>query len=62
MKIESWAGDIAAIGAIYPFDLEMLLFVLGLVLWIGWFILQKRMEDREYREEMELPELGDEEH
>ena len=59
MKVETWAGDIASIGAIYPFDLEVVLFILGLILWIAWFIVQKRMEDREYREEMSLPESED---
>ncbi len=52
MKIESWSGEIAEIGAIYPFGGEAILVLIGVVLWIAWFFLQRRMENREYEEEM----------
>ena len=52
-NIESWTGEIADIGAIYPFvGYEMALVLIGVVLWILWFVMQARMEDREYQEEM----------
>ena len=52
MKIESWAGDISEIGAIYPLGGETILVLIGFVLWIAWFVLQARMENREYEEEI----------
>jgi hypothetical protein len=58
MKIESWAGDIGEIGAIYPLGGEAILVLIGVVLWVAWFILQGRMENREYEEE--ISELSDE--
>ena len=52
--VETWAGEIADIGLIYPFGgSEALLCVVGLVLWLVWFVVQGRMENREYREEIE---------
>jgi len=61
MKIESWAGDIAEIGAIYPMGGEAILVLIGVVFWIAWFILQARMENREYEEEISMQnELGSE--
>ncbi len=58
MKIESWSGEIAEIGAIYPVGGEAILVLISVVLWIAWFVLQARMENREYKEEMS--ELSDE--
>ncbi len=52
--IDSWAGNIADIGPIYPFvGSEFLLCVIGFAAWIAWFVLQARMENREYEQEME---------
>ena len=52
-NVETWTGAITDIGAIYPFvGSEMALVVIGVVLWIVWFVLQARMEDREYQEEL----------
>jgi len=52
-NIENWAGEIAQIGAIYPFlGSEVMLFAIGAILWFGWFIVQGRMEEREYQEEL----------
>jgi len=58
VKIESWNGDIAEIGAIYPFGAETIMVLIGVVLWIAWFVLQTRMENREYQEE--ISQLSDE--
>ena len=52
MKIESWSGEIAEIGAIYPFAAESVMVLIGFVLWIAWFVLQARMENREYQDEI----------
>ena len=58
VKFDSWAGDIAEIGAIYPMGGEAILVLIGVVLWIAWFILQGRMENREYEEE--ISQMSDE--
>jgi hypothetical protein len=52
VKIENWSGDIAEIGAIYPSGSEFTLVLIGFVLWIAWFLVQARMENREYEEEI----------
>ena len=47
--IESWAVDLKDIGAIYPFQGTEGLFVLaGVILWLGWHLLQMRTENEEY--------------
>lgn len=58
MKIESWSGDIAEIGAIYPIGAETIMVLIGFVLWIAWFVIQGRMENREYEEE--ISQMSDE--
>ncbi len=58
MKIESWSGEIAEIGAIYPFGAESIMVLIGFVLWIAWFVLQARMENRKYQDE--ISKLSDE--
>ena len=51
--IESWAGQIDAIGPIYPWlGAEGWLCGIGIVLFVGWFFAQGRMEAREYAEEI----------
>ncbi len=51
---ESWAGaTIADIGPIYPFvGSEFLLFILGLVFWIGWHVWQFRHENQVNEEQV----------
>ncbi len=57
----SWAVDLKDVGAIYPFQgMEVLMFILGLVFWIGWHILQARMENTELSHEMKADPEGDE--
>ena len=57
----SWAVDLKDVGAIYPFQgLEVLMLILGLVFWIGWHILQARMENTELSHEMDADPEGDE--
>jgi hypothetical protein len=39
--LESWAVDLADIGAVYPFQgWEFPMFLLGIVFWIGWHRIQ----------------------
>ena len=47
--VETWAGaDLSQIGPVYPMvGTEFLLFIIGLVFWIGFHILQARIEKRE---------------
>lgn len=52
-SFQNWAGQIADIGPIYPFvGSEVLLLIIGIVVWIGWHILQMRGEEREYQDEI----------
>ena len=47
--VETWAGaDLSQIGPIYPMvGTEMLLFLIGLVFWLMFHIMQARIEKRE---------------
>jgi len=56
----NWDGDLTAIGPIYPFPgSEMLLVIILLVLWIGWHIVQVRMENRQMDDEARALRQGD---
>jgi len=46
--IDSWTqAPLESLGPIYPFvGTEMAWFVVGIVAWIGWHVLQVRMENR----------------
>lgn len=47
--IESWAVDLKDVGALYPFQgTEGLFLIIGVVLWIGWHVLQIRAEKADY--------------
>jgi len=48
--VETWAGaDLSQLGPIYPMvGTEFILFVLGVIFWIGFHILQARIEAREF--------------
>ncbi len=46
--LDSWAVDLKDVSAVYPFQgSEFLLFIIGLAFWIGWHVLQYRIEARE---------------
>jgi hypothetical protein len=48
---ESWAVDLANVGAVYPFQgTEFLMFIIGMVFWIGWHVIQHRRETAELNE------------
>ena len=52
--VESWAGKMTDIGPIYPFvGSEMLLWLVGMALWIVWHVWQVRNENQEYADEVE---------
>jgi cytoskeletal protein RodZ len=52
-NFENFAGTITEIGPLYPFvGTEMLWFILGLVFWIWWHVVQTKRETREYEEEV----------
>jgi hypothetical protein len=56
----NWDGNIIDIGPIYPFvGAEMLMVILLLVLWIGWHIVQIRMENRQMDNEALALRQGD---
>ncbi|NQY82192.1 MAG: hypothetical protein HRT36_04015 [Alphaproteobacteria bacterium] len=50
--VETWAVNMADLGPIYPFvGTEFILFIVGIVFWIGFHITQLRTENRLYDEE-----------
>jgi hypothetical protein len=51
-NFQNWAGNILDIGPIYPFvGWEFIMFLVGLVFWVGWHVMQMRGEDREFEED-----------
>jgi hypothetical protein len=53
--VDSWTGlDLLSVGPIYPFvGSEALLWIVGLVFWIGFHILGARIEKRELEADAE---------
>jgi hypothetical protein len=52
--MDSWAVDLANVTYIYPFQgFEMLMAIIGIVLWILWHIWQIPFENREYQSEID---------
>ena len=52
---ESWAVDLADIGAIYPFQVwEVTMTIIGVIFWLGWHRMQFKAET----EELEIASLG----
>jgi len=48
--LDSWAVDLKDVGAVYPFQgTEVLMVIIGVVLWIGWHIWQMRAEAAGYK-------------
>ncbi len=53
---ESWAADLAEVGAVYPFQGgEVLMALIGAALWIGWHVVQIKRENREMDEARNKP-------
>ena len=58
--MSSWAVDLKDIAAVYPFQgAEVLLYILGLVFWLGWHAMQLRVESTEVEHEMEADASGE---
>ena len=48
--ISTWAVDLADVDKIYPWvGSEMIMAVIGLVLWLLWHVWQLKHENEEYR-------------
>ena len=51
--VTSWTGNIADIGPIYPMvGSEGILVIIGLATWIAWHIIQTKMENKTYEDEI----------
>ena len=56
----TWAVDLADMGAVYPWvGTEMIMVLVAVLLWILWHVVQIREENREYAEDVRL--FGDKE-
>lgn len=48
---ENWAVDLAEVTAIYPMQgWEKPMVLVGVIFWIGWHIVQVRMENKHYKD------------
>ena len=53
-NVESWAVDLAEVGAIYPMvGTEVILWIIGMVLWIVWHVWQAKHENSTYNAELQ---------
>jgi len=58
--LTSWAVDLKDIAAVYPFQgWEVFMVILAVIFWIGWHVLQLRVESTEVDHEMKADESGD---
>jgi hypothetical protein len=56
----NWNGDMFDLGPIYPFvGWEVPLVILCAICWIGWHVLQIRMESRQLENEERALRQGD---
>ena len=47
-EIGNWAVDLKDVGAIYPMQgMEVIMTVIGVVLWLGWHVWQVKHENAE---------------
>ena len=52
--IESWAVDMADVGAVYPFQgTEFILVVVAYAAWIVWHVWQMGGEQRQHKDEVQ---------
>lgn len=50
--LDSWAVDLADVGAVYPFQgYEFAMAIVGIVLWLCWHIWQIKSENQSYEED-----------
>lgn len=48
----NWDGNLLDIGPIYPLvGWEGLMVVLGIIFWVGWHVMQIRMENKQIEDE-----------
>jgi len=51
--VTTWATDISQLGPIYPFvGSEFLMFIVAVVFWIGFHIIQFRKENEAFKEQI----------
>lgn len=51
--VTSWSGNIADLGAVYPMvGSEGVLVIIGVASWIVWHIVQARIENKTYEDEV----------
>ncbi len=51
--IDTWNTAMADLGPLYPWPgTEFVWFIIGMALWIGWHVIQARMEKAQYEEEV----------
>lgn len=51
--VTSWSGNIADLGPVYPMvGSEFVLVIIGVAGWIAWHIIQTRMENKTYQDEV----------
>ncbi len=56
----NWAVDLKDVAAVYPFQgWEFFMFIIAVIFWIGWHILQLRVEATELEHEMSADDTGD---
>jgi len=49
----SWAVDLKDVGAVYPWlGLEVIMVLVAIALWLIWHIVQMRMEEQEYADDI----------
>ena len=55
-QVETWTGaDLSQIGPLYPMvGTEMMLFIIGLIFWLLFHIMQGRIEKKEFEEDEAL--------
>ena len=55
----SWAVDLKDVAAIYPFQgSEFLFYIIGLLFWLGWHLMQLRNEAAELEREVQADRDG----
>jgi hypothetical protein len=61
MAFTDWDGNIAEIGPIYPWvGSEVAMVFVAFVFWIGWHVVQLRMENRRFNDQARaLRQSGD---
>ena len=58
--LTSWAVDLANVGPLYPMvGTEFVLFLIGMVCWLLWHVLQIRSENRTCRDDVKRLDTPD---